>query len=657
MSRPRLIMLLLALATLVVFLPVGRFDFVNYDDPSYVTENTIVRNGLTFEGFVWAFAGFHAANWHPLTWLSHMTDCSLFGVNPAAHHFVNVLFHAANTALLFVLLFRLAGKIWPAALVAALFAWHPLHVESVAWVSERKDMLSTFFALLSLLCYARFVAESKIQSHKSKLFYIASLMWFACSLLAKPMFVTLPCLLLLLDFWPLGRFRISILEIQIFRKLLVEKIPFWLLVIPLSIVTCFAQREAMATLEHVPFALRLENALLAYAGYLGKIFWPLDLAFLYPLVSVPVVAALASAFGVTAVSFMAWWWRRECPYILVGWFWFLGTLVPVIGLVQVGEQAMADRYSYFPAVGIFIAVVFGGWDLSNRHPAVKKISLPLAALAVAGCVALTEFQLQFWRSDETLFAHAIAVTRNNEIAHLNLGVVCEKEGRLDEAMREYRAALAINPRREHTHNNIADLLDLTGHPQEALAEYESALNLNPGSISAHLNLGVLRVELGQFTQAAAEFAEAARLDPADARVPYESGKLLLKLGRDAEAVAALRHALELDKNNFKMLAYTARVLASDETAGIRDGPTALALANHANDLTGGSQPLVLDALGMACAENHDFTNAVASVQRAIELAETAQVRDTRALKARLALYQGSQPWRESFHATNATGGR
>jgi len=207
MSRPRLLALLLAFATLVVFLPVGRFDFVNYDDPAYVTENTVVKNGLTFEGFVWAFAGFHAANWHPLTWLSHMVDCSLFGANPAAHHFVNVLFHAANTALLFVLLFRLTGKIWPAALVAALFAWHPLHVESVAWVSERKDVLSAFFALLALLGYERFVAESTVQGHKSKLFFIASLICFAFSLLAKPMFVTLPCLMLLLDFWPLARLR------------------------------------------------------------------------------------------------------------------------------------------------------------------------------------------------------------------------------------------------------------------------------------------------------------------------------------------------------------------------------------------------------------------------------------------------------------------
>lgn len=649
MSRPRLLALLLMFATLVVFLPVGRFGFVNYDDPSYITENPVVKNGLTGAGVMWAFAGFHVANWHPLTWLSHMIDCSLFGVDPAAHHFVNVLFHAANAALLFVLLFRLTEKIWPSALVAALFAWHPLHVESVVWISERKDVLSTFFALLALIAYSRFVAESKVQSPKSKVYFAASLGCFACSLLAKPMYVTLPCVLLLLDFWPLGRFPHSSSRIP----LLVEKLPFFLLVIPLSVVTCLAQHGAMATLERVPFALRLENSLLAYAGYLGKIFWPAKLAFFYPLAAAPFWQVLAAAAVLAAISVLAWRVRRECPHVLAGWLWFLGTLVPVIGIVQVGEQAMADRYSYFPAIGIFIAAVFGGWDLANRFSPAKKIFLPAAVLVVAGCVLLTETQLQYWRSDETLFAHAIAVTSDNEIAHLNLGVVYEKDGRFDAAMKEYRVALKINPRRAHTHNNIADLLDLSGQPAAALAEYEAALKLNPDSVLTHLNLGTLRVELGQFTEAATEFTAAAQLDPADARPPYEAGKLLLKQGRDVEALAEFHKALRLDAENYKILAYTARVLAADTATGIRDGAAALEMANRANDLTGGTQPFVLDALGMAFAENRDFKNATACAQKALELAQAAQVTDTEKLKARMAFYQNSQPWRESFRASNA----
>ena len=650
MSRPRLIALLLAFATLVVFLPVGRFGFVNFDDPDYVSGNPVVQSGLTAAGVGWAF-GFHAANWIPLTWLAHMTDCTLFGVNPAAHHFVNVLFHAASAALLFVLLFRLTEKTWPSAFVAALFAWHPLHVESVAWVSERKDTLSTFFALLALIAYTKYVQE------ESRRGYWLALAAFVASLLAKGMFVTLPCLLLLLDFWPLQRLQTEKIEFRAFAKLVFEKTPFFLLVVPLSILTCLAQRGAMATLERVPFMLRLENSLAAYAGYLLKIFWPVKLAFFYPLAAAPFWLVLAATVGLAAISIFAWRVRRAFPFVPVGWGWFLGTLVPVIGLVQVGEQAMADRYSYFPAIGIFIIVAFGGAELASRFSLAKKILFPAAGLILTGCVALTEIQLQYWRSDETLFSHAVAVTGENEIAHLNLGVVYEKAGRLDEAMREYRAALKINPRRAHTHNNIADLLDLTGQPAAALVEYQAAMQLDPGSVATHLNLGTLHVELGQFAEAAAEFVEAARLDPADARPSYENAKLLLKQGRDAEAVTEFRKALQLDADNFKMLAYTARVLVADETAGIRDGAAALALANQANDLTGGEQPFVLDALGMACAENRDFTNAVVCAQKAVELAESAQVPDVAALKARLALYQNSQPWRESFRATNAPAGQ
>ena len=663
MSRPRLIALLLALGTLVVFLPVGRFGFVNYDDPAYITENAVVKNGLTWAGIVWAFAGFHVANWHPLTWLSHMADCSLFGVNPGAMHFVNVLFHAANAALLFTLLLRLTKIIWPSALVAALFAWHPLHVESVAWIAERKDVLSTFFALLALLNYARYVELSQAKSPSAKIYFVWSLLAFAFSLLAKPMFVTLPFVLLLLDFWPLKRFPLSAfppsLRFGAARRfpLLLEKIPFFLLVIPMVIVTCLAQRGAMATLERVPFALRLENSLVAYVAYLLKIFWPVNLAFFYPLFAAPFRALLAAAIGLAAISIFAWRTRRAQPYVMMGWLWFLGMLVPVIGLVQVGEQSMADRYTYFPAIGIFILAAFGGRDLASRFPAAKKIFPAAAVLVSVVCVLLTEIQLQYWRSDETLFSHAATVTGENEIAHLNLGVVYEKSGRLDEAMREYRTALKINPRRAHTHNNIADLLDLSGQPAAALKEYQAAVALNSSSVETHLNLGTLHVELGQYAEAAAEFAEAAQLEPADARPPYENGKRLLKQGYDVEAVAELRRALQLDADNFKMLAYTARVLAADETAGIRDGTAALALANKANDLTGGSQPFVLDALGMAFAETGDLTNAIACVQKVIELAEAAQVPDTGALKTRLALYQKNQPWRESFRATNAPASR
>jgi tetratricopeptide (TPR) repeat protein len=667
MSRPRLIALLLALGTLVVFLPVGRFGFVNYDDPDYVTENNFVKNGLNWPDLAQAFTTFHASNWHPLTWISHMTDCTLFGLNAGAMHFVNVLFHAANAGLLFALLLRLTGKIWPAAFVAALFAWHPLHIESVAWISERKDVLSTFFGLLALSSYTRYAQKQpRVEGRESStsntipaldprrptLDYFLALIFFALGLLAKPMLVTLPLVMLLLDFWPLQRITAATWSAKKIRRLAAEKIPFGLLVIPACVLTCLAQRAAMISLERLPFTLRLENSLVAYALYLGKLFWPARLAFFYPLTA-PSFPTIAAGTLLLAVGFLAWRTRRAFPYVSVGWLWFLGTLVPVIGLVQVGEQSMADRYSYFPSIGIFIIIAFGVQDLAGRFSWVKKISMPLAILILAGSVLATERQLTYWRTDETLFAHAVAVTRNNEIAHLNLGVVYEKQGRNAEAMQQYRQALQINPHRAHTHNNIADLLDASGQPNAALAEYQAALQLDPDAFEAHLNLGVLLVELGRFDAATEQFKLAAALEPADARPHFQMGKALLKQASDAAAIGEFHQALQNDQDDYQVLAYAARVLAADETAAVRDGPAALEFARRANALTGGAQPFVLDALGMAYAETGDFTNAAVCAQNAIALASAAQVTNLAPLQLRLTLYQNRQPWRESFHATNA----
>ena len=351
MSRPRLVALLLALTTLLVYLPVTRNGFLDYDDDDYVTNNQIVQNGLTFNGIQWAFTTFHASNWHPLTWLSHMTDCELFGLNPAAHHFINVLFHAANAALLFALLFRLTGILWPAAFIAALFAWHPLHVESVAWIAERKDVLSTFFALLSLLSYAKFARENCRCS-----FWFA-LIFFALGLMAKPMLVTLPFIMLLLDFWPIQRFNHSTIQ-----RLIVEKIPFFIITGISSLITFIAQHsgDAIVSFKNVPLPYRLENMFVAYAGYLQKIFWPENLAVVYPLPETISARAVTTAGAVLfIISVGAWLWRKRAPYLTAGWLWFLGMLVPVIGLVQVGGAALADRYTYLPATGIFIAFTFG----------------------------------------------------------------------------------------------------------------------------------------------------------------------------------------------------------------------------------------------------------------------------------------------------------
>jgi protein O-mannosyl-transferase len=644
MSRSLLIALLLALTTLLVYLPVTHNGFLDYDDDDYVTNNQIVQNGLTFNGIQWAFTTFHASNWHPLTWFSHMTDCQLFGLNPGAHHFVNVLFHAANAALLFVLLFRLTGALWPAAFIAALFAWHPLHVESVAWIAERKDVLSTFFALLSLLSYATFARENCRRS------YWFALIFFALGLMAKPMLVTLPFVLLLLDFWPIQRFNDSTIQ-----RLLVEKIPFFMLTAISCLVTFFAQRngDAIVSLKNVSLPYRLENLFVAYAGYLQKIFWPENLAVVYPLPETNSALAVTAAGAVLFfVSAAAWWGRKRAPYLAVGWLWFLGMLVPVIGLVQVGGAALADRYTYLPATGVFVAVTFGALALTERLQFPKMILGAAAVLVLGTCLIFTEKQLRYWHDSKTLFIRTLAVTKNNDIAHVNLGVAFEQENKPEAALVEYRAAAKLAPTRFQIHNNLGNLLDNLGQPDAALVEYREAIRLNPKAPSLHDSLGIVLVELGNFNEAMEEFTNAARLDPVYPWPHFQMAKALLKQGRDAEAIDQFHAALRLDPENYQILAYLAHVLAAGENPQLREGKTALELAIKANTLTGGGQPFVLDVLGMAYAKTGDFTNAIDVTQKALDLANAANLKKIKPIQQRLELYKNHQPWRESFLATN-----
>ncbi|HEY4416703.1 MAG TPA: hypothetical protein VGO57_13515, partial [Verrucomicrobiae bacterium] len=371
MFRPRSIGLLLAFLTLLVYLPVTSNQFTNFDDPDYVTQNPIVNQGLSWTGFKWAFAGAHAANWHPLTWLSHMLDCDIFRLNPAGHHLINALFHSVNTALVFALLFRLTQKLWPSAFVAALFAWHPLHVESVAWVAERKDVLSTFFTLLTLMSYANYVqkkmGDSSAGSRGFTFDYILALLFFALALLSKAMPVTLPVVMFLLDFWPLKRWSFDWRQIKTAGWLLVEKIPFLAFSLAVCVITILAQHHAESSLANMPMSLRLENVVTAYASYLGKMIWPMDLAVFYPYPAhIARTWLLESAAFLTGISLLAWLERKNNPCLLVGWLWFLVTLLPVIGIMQVGGQAMADRYSYFPLIGIFLAISFSLPALAER---------------------------------------------------------------------------------------------------------------------------------------------------------------------------------------------------------------------------------------------------------------------------------------------------
>lgn len=660
MPRPRIIGLLLALITLVIYLPAGRHDFVVFDDPDYVTENLIVQQGITAKGIGWAFTTFHASNWHPVTWLSHMLDCSLFGLNPGAHHIVNALFHAASAALLFALLLQLTGRLWPAAVVAALFAWHPLRVESVAWIAERKDVLSLFFGLLCLLAYTKHAKVGANQRPSSDLrpptsgFYWLALLFFALGLMAKPMLVTLPCLMLLLDWWPLRRVTSDEWQVtrNTWRGLVLEKAPFFLLVFVSCVLTVLAQRtEAVVALEQVPLDLRLKNALLSVAGYLSKTLWPTKLAVIYPLPQTIVVMKALAAGGIIAtLTVLAWHWRRTKPHLLIGWLWFLGTLVPVIGIVQVGGQAMADRYTYLPQIGLFLAVAVevANWGASRKR---LKFAGVAAAVACVACVVVTTRQLGYWRDSETLFTHTLKVTRDNPIAHINLGVALEQQGRIAAAREQYQAAARLDPNRVQVQVNLANVLDLLGDSAAALEHYRMALQLKPNTPLVHLNLGSALVKLGRFEEAQVHFETAQRFAPSDPRPLYLMGKSLLRQGQSQEAVGRFQGALQLDPNHLQSLVWLARTRAADFDSGARNGPEAVQLAERAGALTGGNDPFVLDTLGAAFAEAGRFNDAQQTIQRALQLLATAGDTNDAPLKARLRLYQSGQPYREAF--TNA----
>ncbi len=733
-ARPRFIGLLLALATLLAYLPVCHYGFVVYDDNDYVTENQVVQNGLTWAGVKWAFTTWHASNWHPLTWLSHMLDCQLFGLNPGMHHLVNALFHAANVVLLFALLWRLTKAQWPSVFVAALFAWHPLHVESVAWISERKDVLSAFFALLTLLAYERYATvvardqwpvtgteettatpgRSRVTRHPS-LFYWVALIFFALGLMSKPMLVTLPFVMLLLDFWPLRRISefahlrhaTTRLEIRLaapepkaeagvrnlesnqtasfstsnpsasafgpgatvskrseagqLSALVLEKWPFFLLSVASCVITFLAQSQrggdAVISLDKVSLSYRLCNMLISYGRYLLKTIWPTDLAVFYPM-SAQIMQvrelALVAAIVLAALSWAVWRARRSCPYLLVGWLWYLGTLVPVIGLVQVGGAALADRYTYIPSIGLFIAAAFGLQDLACRFRFLKIPVAVLTGLILAGCLMLAEKQLRYWRDSETLFAHAVAVTADNDVARTNLGVALERQGKWREALVEYRKAERLASDHYQVHNNLGNLLANMGQTQEALAEYQAALCIDPNETAPHNNLGTLLVDLGRYNEAMAQYTKAERLDSNDWHAPYLMGKALLKQSRDVEAIPCLRRAVKLAPDNVHVLTFVARVLASDENPGVRDGLAACGLAAKANDLTGGVQPAMLDALAMAYAELGRFSDAQQAAEDATNLATAyGMTNDLPIIRERLQLYQNHQAFRESFTNTPA----
>jgi len=539
------ICLFLALVTFAVFYRVSGYDFVNFDDDVYVTENAKVRSGLTPESIAWAFRADNVY-WHPLTSISHMVDVQLWGLNPGRHHMTNVLFHMVNVLLLFLTLQRMTGALWRSAFVAALFALHPINVESVAWVAERKNVLSTFFMMLTLLVYKRYVAKPSLDR------YLLMAALFVLGLLAKPMLVTLPFVFLLLDYWPLGRFSFRDAAGNRSARamsLILEKVPLFCLS-GLSVIASSVSVQAIKSLEKVPMTMRIGNALVSYVKYICKMFWPFNLAVYYPYAkNTPVGQLLASLIFLVMVSGFAIRFLKQHPYFAVGWFWYLGTLVPVSGVVQAGLwPAMADRWAYVPLIGLYIAIVWGIAELAEGRPYCKK-SIPIAAILIVGILcASTGLQVGYWKNSVALFRHSLEITVDNAVAHNNLGNALLRLDDQDEAYQQYSEALRIRPDYANAHYNMARLLTDRGQLDEALSHYEAAIRSNPRMAKAYYNRGIILAQKGDDSTAIRNFSQALQLDPDFAEAHNNLGVVLVRQGKIKEAATHFLRAVDLDSS-------------------------------------------------------------------------------------------------------------
>ena len=653
MVRVIVICLALALIAAIAFSKVYQFDFVNYDDDRYVFQNTQVSTGLTAENIAWAFKSMHAGNWHPLTWISLMADAQLFHLNAGGYHIVNLLFHILNAVLVFVVLRLMTGGLWRSAAVAALFALHPLHVESVAWVSERKDVLSTFFMLLTLWAYSRYARAPGYRT------YLPTFLFFALGLMAKPMLVTLPFILLLLDYWPLGRFALGKGEelpkgvkrpVHPVRRnlgrLIYEKLPLFGLSAGSIVLTIFAQKQEIMAMHYLPVALRIENALVACCGYLAKMFLPVSLAVLYP--HPEFIAAwkiIGAASILIAVTVLAIWMLRRHPWFLIGWLWYLGALIPVIGIVQVGVQSMADRYTYIPFIGVFIAIVWLVSELAERVRYGRIVAATLFVVILGVLFAATWIQLDYWRNSQTLFSRALSVTADNYVAHSNMGALFARKGNLQDAGLHYREALRIQPGDLEANYNLANLLLREGKFGEALPYYEKAIRVRPDFAPAHNNMGIALGQSGNLQKALEQFREAVRLDPgyeealnnlkiaeakqespkeiasagassAKANVvkgEVDAGIALVKKGDLAGAIGHFRAAVKDDPNYYEANVHLGLALAHQQKT-----EEAIPYFRKAIEIQP-KQPEVYNSLGVALASTGKVDEAVVQLKKAIRI--------------------------------------
>jgi tetratricopeptide (TPR) repeat protein len=668
--------LLLIAAIGLAYAPVRNNGFV-FDDGDYIVHNPHVQAGLNGSSIAWAFTTSRSSNWHPLTWLSLQLDYTLFDMQPWGYHLTNLVLHLANTLLLFALLTKMTWAVWRSALVAALFALHPLHVESVAWAAERKDVLSTFFGLLAMFAYAGYATQPRGAR------YLLVVAAFALSLLAKPMLVTLPFLLLLLDWWPLGRLR-TLSPVP----LIGEKVPLLLLAGASCVATWYAQGQghSVQTFGQLPLSARAANAVVAYVVYLRKMVWPDDLAAFYPHAgaSLSTAAVAGAALLLVAITAAVLVWRRA-PYLAVGWFWYLGTLVPVIGLVQVGSQGLADRYTYVPLIGIFIGLVWGGADLVAGRSALERgLMAATALILLLLCGLLTWLQIHYWRDGPTLWAQAIRVVPDNAFAHTNLALsLLEHATPEDEevAFQHFARAVVLEPYQVGGNLGLAALLQKRGLLDEATARFREVLRLETGNAAAERGLGTVLAMRRQWQQAESHLRTAVRLDPEAAENYYLLAEVLQQQGKREESLVYFESAIELrprsvayhcalalalheagDKERARAhyaeaarldpswphaANQAARRLACAAEAKSRDGALAVKLATQACQATGDRQPQFLDTLAAAYAEIGRYEDARMTVQKALALAEASgQAALVGELQTRLHLYKHHQPLRE-----------
>jgi protein O-mannosyl-transferase len=623
-------------------------DFVNYDDKTYVYGNSLVTAGLSLHGLSQAFVDTQTNNWHPLTIISHMIDCQLFDLKAGGHHFTNVFLHTIAAVFLFFWLSSITGRFWASAFVTVLFAIHPLRVESVAWIAERKDVLSAVFFFLTLAAYVRYVRERSV--HR----YLTMSILFACGLMSKPMLVTTPVVLLLLDYWPLKR----IADGKSFWRMTLEKLPLFALSAASSIAALALQVHSPASVGQLPFGWRLQNALVTYVTYIGQIFWPANLAVFYPHPDNRLAlwqVALAAAFLIV-MTWVAFALRRNRPYLLVGWLWYLIMLLPVIGIVEVGLQGHADRYTYLPHVGLSIALTWLVGDVARSLAHRREILAAVGAGLVIILGACAWKQSTYWRNGETLWTRALAVTTDNDVALTNLGTLLMERGQLDDALSYFQSALAVRSRSEHRHYSLSlalihdstgNVLARKGRLNDAIAHFRQAIELRPDFPDAHYNLGTALFQQGDLDNAIAEWRTTLSIHPYDAGAHTSLGNALVQQGSLREAVDHYEKALQAEPDSILPLNNLAWVMSTGPDDSLRNNEIAVQLATKANQLSKETNPVFIRTLAAAYAQAGQFEKAIETARRALEQANAQGMRDLAVqIQEEADLYQRRTPLRD-----------